>query len=188
VHREPKGILAGFTLHAWPEGGDEALASWVLWWDRRRGWTDEPDVITEQLEAAARSGEVGASELPLLAQNLIDAALERLAGQIRQRMRQLGRSRWLGHPTSAATRTVIARLQALARTAARRRDGDRLGRLQRALGFVAGGHTAGERALIGRLADVADGELEAVIARLPAPRSAVDALHCRLTGLIVFAP
>ena len=103
-------------------------------------------------------------------------------------MRQLRRARWLDRPLSASARTVIARLQALARAAARRRDADRLVRLQSALHFAAGGHTAGEQALLIQLAEASDPELEQAIGGLPAPEPVIDAVHCRLTGLLVFAP
>ena len=54
--------------------------------------------------------------------------------------------------------------------------------------FVAGGHTAGEHALLAGLAQASDRELERTVARLPAPSPTWEAIYCRLTGLIVFAP
>jgi hypothetical protein len=103
-------------------------------------------------------------------------------------MRDLRQRRWLDVAPAAGGRGLIIRLQALARLAARRRDADRLDRLQSALRLVAGGHTAGERALLAGLAQASDRELERAVARLPAPSPTWEAIHCRVTGLIVFAP
>jgi hypothetical protein len=186
----PKGILAGFTLHAWREPADpEPLASWVLWRDAVRGWSEDPELIADRLDRAVRAGEArDGTDAIKPAPALVEAVLAQLAAPIRERMRQLRRAGWLDRLPSASARTVIARLQALARAAARRRDADRLARLQSALRFAAGGHTAGEQALLVRLAEAADAELEQAIASLPALEPAADAVHCQLTGLIVFAP
>jgi len=187
VRTAPAGILAGFALHPWTAGSSEPLASWVLWWDRRRGWTEDPDVIVGQLAIAARAGDDGRESLPL-PRRTIDQAIGRLAGPIRERMRRLTRSQWLDRPLSSTARTVVTRLQTLGRAATRRRNGAALCRLDAALRFAAGGHTAGERALIARLASAPDRVFEQMIEWLPTAVAPVDAVHCRLTGLIVFAP
>jgi hypothetical protein len=77
-------------------------------------------------------------------------------------------------------------VQHLIRQAARLRQASRLVQLERVLGFVAGGHTAGEAMLIERLARVADAELERVLSRLAPARKEWGGLEVRLTGLIVF--
>jgi superfamily II DNA or RNA helicase len=187
VRAAPAGILAGFALHPWTAGSSEPLASWVLWWDRRRGWTEDPDVIVDQLAIAARAVGDDRESLPL-PRRTIDQAIGRLAGPIRERMRQLTRSQWLDRPLSSTARTVVTRLQTLGRAATRRRNGAALCRLEAALRFAAGGHTAGERALIARLASAPDSVFEQMIEWLPTAVAPVDAVHCRLTGLIVFAP
>lgn len=188
VRGTPAGVLAGFELHSWVEGNSEALASWVLWWDRRRGWTEDPDMIENQLTIAARPGDDDASENPPLPRHTIEHAIGRLGRPIRERMRQLGRSRWLDRPGSLAVRTVVARLQILARAATKRRDTTALKRLEAALRFAAGGHTAGEQALLARLAAAPDRVFEEMVEQLPTAVAPVDAVHCRLTGLIVFTP
>ncbi len=190
VHSSPKGILAGFTLHTWPElAGAEPLASWVLWQGATGGWTEDPELISDRLDQAARAAASGNGPDAIEpAPALVEAALAQLTAPIRERMRQLRRAQWLDRPPSTSARTVIARLQVLARAAARRRAADRLARLQSALRFAAGGHTAGEQALLIRLAGAAESELEQAIAGLPAPEPLPDTLHCRLTGLIVFEP
>src|SRR5262249_20359969 len=118
----------------------------------------------------------------------VDSAIARLAEPIRERIRQVGRSRWLDRPRSPNACAVIARLQALGRVAARRRDTAMLGDLQNALRFVGGGHTAGEQVFITRLAAMPDRDFERAIVRMPSAAPAIDAFQCRLTGLVVFSP
>jgi hypothetical protein len=59
-------------------------------------------------------------------------------------------------------------------------------RLERALAFVAGGHTAGEAMLVRRLADADPPALAAGLARIPATSACWDAIDVRLTGLVIF--
>ena len=65
---------------------------------------------------------------------------------------------------------------------------DRLLRLEHALGFVTRGHTAGEAALIERLAEAPDAELHRAISALPQGRAQWSGIEARLTGLILFGP
>lgn len=176
------GVLAGFSLHAWPAAGPP-LASFVLWWDAATGWTDAPEVVASKLEAAS-GGDTGAPP----PREAIETALTSLAEPIRLRMGELRRSSWLSAPAAPGAHRLVARLQRLARSAARQRDAGALERLHRAIRFAAGGHTAGERAWIGQLAGVTDRALEAALATLPAPTPELEAVHARLTGLVVFAP
>jgi hypothetical protein len=74
----------------------------------------------------------------------------------------------------------------LVRAAARRRDGGELVRLERALAFVAGGHTAGEAMLVRRLADAGAPALAASLPGIPGTSAHWDAIDVRLTGLVVF--
>jgi len=186
LRRPPAGILAGFTILPWT--GSEPLATWVLWWDRQRGWTEDPNVIDSMLANAARSSDNESAETQAPSRKSIDSAISRLAAPIRERIRQVGRSRWLDRPRSPNACAVIARLQALGRGAARRRDTATLGHLQNALRFVGGGHTAGEQLFITRLAAMADREFEQAVVRMPSAAPAIDAFQCRLTGLVVFSP
>jgi len=188
VCAEPEGVLAGFALHPWPDApGAAPLASWVVWWDAARGWTDDHRTIAERLGSAA-AGESGSGDCGAPPAALLTSALVDLAPLVRDRMRDLRQHRWLDVAPAAVGRGLITRLQALACLAARRRDAARLDRLQGAMRFVAGGHTAGEHALLAGLAQASDRELERTVARLPAPSPTWEAIYCRLTGLIVFAP
>jgi hypothetical protein len=186
VRRPPAGILAGFAILPWT--GSELLATWVLWWDRQRGWTEDPDVIDSMLANAARSSDNESAETRDPSRKSVDSAIARLAAPIRERIRQVGRSRWVDRQRSPNTRAVIARLQALGRVAARRRDTAMLANLQNALRFVGGGHTAGEQLFVTRLAALPDRDFEQAVVRLPSAAPVIDALECRLTGLIVFSP
>jgi hypothetical protein len=194
----PAGILAGFSLHAWPAAGGP-LASHVLWWEADSGWTEDADIVTARLEAAVADAgleqpdDPSAHELPAEgvespAGEAVEATLGLLAAPIRQRMGEIRRSRWLGAHSSPAAHELVSRLQALARSAARRRDAAALDRLHRAIRFAAGGHTAGERAWIAQLAGSSDRTLESALTSFPAPSPECDALHARLSGILIFRP
>jgi hypothetical protein len=103
-------------------------------------------------------------------------------------MADLRQSRWLGAHATPAAHKLVGRLQALARAAARRRDAAALDRLHRAIRFAAGGHTAGERAWIASLVDSSDRALGSALPAFPEPTPEWDAVHARLTGLIIFQP
>ena len=176
----PPGFLAGVSLHGWP-AACAPLASFVAWWDAATGWTEAPDVVAARLEAAAR-----VSVVERIPPGATEAALARLAEPIRLRMRELRHSRWLGTHAAPAAHRLVARLQQLARSAARRRDAGTLERLHRAMRFAAGGHTAGERAWVVELSSLSDRALEAALSSLPAPTPEWEAIHARLTGLVLF--
>ena len=173
------GFLAGFSLHGWPASAP--LATFVAWWDEETGWTDAPEVLAARLEAAARV--VGVERAPPAA---TDAALARLAEPIRLRMRELRCSRWLGPHAAPAAHRLVTRLQQFARSAARHRDAGALEQLQRAIRFVVGGHTAGERALVAHLNGLSDRALATKLTSMPLPAPEWEAIHARLTGVVVF--
>lgn len=183
----PAGLLAGFTLHAWPAAG-APLASYVLWWDAQSGWTEDPDTVAARLEAARAHAAGGAWPVGVASGAAIDAALLRLADPIRRHMSELRQSRWLGAHASPSAHRVVARLQTLARGKARRRDGAGLDRVYRAIRFAAGGHTAGEAAWLAQLAATPDAALESALASVPPPPADWDALQARVTGLVLFVP
>jgi hypothetical protein len=81
---------------------------------------------------------------------------------------------------------VAERLGRAVAEAARRRDRRELERLERAVRFVAGGHTAGESLLMDRMADAPERDLLAWVGRMPAPAPRGDPIEARLTGIIVF--
>ena len=105
------------------------------------------------------------------------AYLGLLAPHIRSRLALVRGCRWL-----ASNRTAAARL---IREAARLRQETRLSRLELALGFVAGGHTAGEEMLLERLTEASDRDLTTALSQV-LPQADCDGIEVRLTGLIVF--
>jgi hypothetical protein len=175
------GLLAGFTLQL--AGSAALLASSVLWIEPDGSWTEAPEVLEHRLAAAARQDEV----VPVEA-SLIGEWLRRLAQPIRERLTLARGHRWItSDPTSTARRAMV-RLQSLVRDSARRHQALRLAELERALAFVAGGHTAGEAALVGRIAEASDAELAGLLKKLPARRFTWDGVEVALTGLVIFGP
>jgi hypothetical protein len=116
----------------------------------------------------------------------VRAALDRLAARVRERLALAIARRWTAGDPDPGARRLAARLAEAIREAARRRDARALARLERALAFTAGGHTAGEALLVRRLADAGERELASWTARLPAPTARWDAIEVRLTGLVLF--
>ena len=177
-----QGALAGFALHRVGERRT-CLAASVLWLERDGAWTEAPEVLAAWLTRA--TGEHGVAPI---ADETLRSWLSILAEPIRQRLGLTRSRRWIAPEPSPAARRLANRLQSLIREAARRHNPAQLRELERALGFVVGGHTAGEAMLVERLADCSEGELTAALARLPHGRVDENGLEVRVTGLIVFGP
>jgi hypothetical protein len=181
VSRE-EGLLAGFALHS---AGDRSasLSTSVLWLERDGSWTEAPEVLSLWLERAAAGREVVPVE-----ETRLRSWLLLLARPIKERLALTGSRRWVVPDPAPAVRRVAARLQAFTREAARMHQPNRLVQLERALGFVTRGHTAGEAALIERLAASSDAELDRMTPKLPEGRPQWGGIEARLTGLILFGP
>jgi hypothetical protein len=175
------GLLAGFELLA--RGGTRAgpLSATIGWLGCDGRWNEAAQVVAERLLAAARSQMLVAA--PAAA---VRAWLDRLAAPIRQRLALAGARRWTAADPDPAARRLAARFGSAISEAARGRDQSRLARLERALAFAAGGHTAGEALLVRRLADGDARELDRWMARLPPPAARWDVIEVRLTGLVLF--
>jgi hypothetical protein len=169
------GALAGFAIRH-PAGEDAA----VVWLDAR-GATESAEMIQRRLREAAIGPALQASEAE------IGGWLDRLAPIVRERLRAVTGGRW-GYSPGPEARALVARLEPIAREAARRRDAARLATIERALGFAARGHTAGEAAIVAALA-AGSGTIEGV-ARRAAPDAdrSVAPPTARLLGMIVFRP
>jgi hypothetical protein len=152
----------------------------VLWLEPDGRWTEDPETITELLVAAA------SEQLWVVSDDYLKAWLKRLAAPIRERLALAHGRRWIKPDPSPAARRLAIRLQGMVRDAARRHNAKRLEQLEAALAFVAGGHTAGEEALVETLATGTDREISAALGRLPASTIRCDGIEVRLTGLIVF--
>ena len=175
------GILAGYELHAVQPSRSGRLAAVVGWLDAGGRWVEEDDVVSARVLAALRS-EVALPAEP----HRISTALDRLAGPIRAHLARVGVRRWTTAEPEPAARALAVRLGGSVREAARRRDGALLARLERALAFAAGGHTAGEALLVRRLAAADPRELSSALSRLPAPTPRWEAIEVRVTGLVLF--
>ena len=182
VVSQEEGLLAGFALHS---AGDRSasLSTSVLWLERDGSWTEAPEALSLWLERAAARREVVPVE-----ESRLRSWLLLLARPIKERLALTGSRRWLAPDPAPAVRRVAARLQAFTREAARMHQPNRLVQLERALGFVTRGHTAGEAALIERLAASSDAELDRMTPRLPEGRAQWGGIEARLTGLILFGP
>ena len=176
-----RGVLAGFELLALRHGECQCIGSVVGWLGPDGSWSEDESVVAERLRAAAACDN---RALPTAA--VIRQALDRLVGPVRARLALAAARRWTAAEPDTAARRLALRLGELVRTAARRRDGRELTRLERALAFVAGGHTAGEAMLVRRLADADADALAACLTGIPATSARWDAIDVRLTGLVVF--
>ncbi|HEX6434444.1 MAG TPA: hypothetical protein VFZ87_09375 [Gemmatimonadales bacterium] len=169
VSSDRSGLLAGFTLCA-PDYPEDSAAT-VMWLEPNGSWSEASDIVEAQLEIAARDRAITRAPAEQLSQWL---AL--LAGPIRNRMTFTRSRRWMAIEPTAGARKLLSRLQRCMKTAARRRDAGELADLERAIAFVAGGHTAGEAMLLERLAQATDSELRQLLPTLPGRRQDWDHL------------
>jgi hypothetical protein len=175
------GLLAGFALYRSDE--PVCLSTAVVWLEPEGEWTEAPETVMARLtEAAAEPG------MWPLNGAVIRKWLALLAVPLRERLTLTRGRRWIAPDPSPAARQLAGRLQGMVREAARQHDRSRLEQLERALGFVGGGHTAGEAGLVARLAKATDQDLVRTAARLPGRTPRWDSIEVRLTGLIVFGP
>lgn len=181
VPAEHMGLLAGFSLYNTHDLS--CLSATVLWFESNGVWTDAPEIVTERLASAEAQSRI----LPVDSDQL-RKWLAVLAASIRERLTLILGRRWIGPEPTPASRHLASRLQRLVREAARKHQASRLAELERALGFVTGGHTAGEAALVERLAESSDRELAAAVGRLPPVSQRWDGIEVRLSGLVLFGP
>lgn len=181
VPSAPSGLLAGFALHRPGESGS-SLSATVGWLDESGVWTEAPDLVAERLNVAAAH-----ARHEIVNTEQLRKYLESLAPVIRARLALGQAHRWFSPDPAPAARGLAQRLGGMIQQAARLRQDTQLRRLERALAFVAGGHTAGEEMLIRRLAAGPDQEIVQELSRVR-PQDAWEGIEARLTGLIVFSP
>jgi helicase-like protein len=181
IYSSERGVLAGFSLIL--PGDPRPRSATVLWLTPNGAWTEAPEMITACLETAASEHTV----VPVESAEL-DEYLRLLARPVRERLRAARHQRWMAPEQVPGTRALLMRLQLLVAEAARRRDPIRLAQLERAIGFGASGHTAGEAALVESLAEAADADLDRMLNSLPPAEPEPMQLEARLTGLILFGP
>ena len=182
VSSQHRGLLAGFALFS-SSDLKECLSSTIGWLEIGGAWTEAPEVVTDRLNSAAaqRQGQIVDPEQ-------LQGYLTLLAPLIRARLSVRSGRRWLTPDPTPAARQVATHLRRLIGEAARRRHHASLLQLERMLGFVAGGHTAGEEMLIERLVDAPARELTSRLSRVTTAQADGDGIEVRLTGLIVFGP
>jgi superfamily II DNA or RNA helicase len=174
-----RGLLAGFALYR--SGEPVCLSATVLWLEPNGKWTEQPETVTDRLRTAATEPRISPANDDDLRRWLAHLVLP-----IRERLALTRGRRWIKPDPSAAARHLASRLQGMVRDAGRRHNRCGLEQLEHALGFVAGGHTAGEAALIERLAKASDREISLTLGSLPAGTVHWDGLEVRLSGLIIF--
>jgi hypothetical protein len=157
-------------------GSEVRLAFALGWLDPGGRWSENQKTIAERLTAAAGCVAGGAPD-----PDRLHEALVRLSEPIRTRLAAARERRWALAEADRPARVVAAGLQQAIREAARRRDASALEALERALGFVAGGHTAGEAILLERLAATGAAELARTAARLPLPSPRWGPVEARLS-------
>jgi superfamily II DNA or RNA helicase len=175
------GVLAGFSLHAATSVGELRLSDTLVWISHDGSWSEEEGPVAAAIRAAA------AVDAPSEADpDAVRRALAWLSKIVRVRLGQAQGRRWAMSQTSPAAHRVAASLQEAIRHAARVRNLNHLGVLERALGFAAGGHTAGETLVLERLASLQGTELLRQARLLPAPAERWGPPEVRLTGLVLF--
>ncbi len=182
VPRGPAGVLAGLELYGVEPGPERRLASALFWIEPGGEWTEEERIVSTRLAEAASAPSADPDPARLR------EALVLVAGPIRSRLSLVRGSRWAAPLAEPAAHRLSLRLHQRIREAARRRDLDALAALERALGFVGRGHTAGESALLERLDAMPDGEFSRSLCRLPPAGHRGGAIEARLGGLLLFVP
>jgi hypothetical protein len=181
VRGRGRGLLAGFTLNGTLGALTERLGAVVGWLNEEGKWSEDQEIVARMMVAAASSTElVGIDECRRR------GALQSLIVPIRAHLAAAAERRWIGAEADQEARCLAARLRHAVHHAARHRDIRALERLERALAFAGGGHTAGEAALVHRLLEVNDVELFSAIARLPVATPRPEAIEVRISGLVLF--
>jgi superfamily II DNA or RNA helicase len=175
------GLLAGFTLHHSHDSGTR-ISSSIGWQTADGSWSEDPKLLELLLARAAEQEEVGSADGQKLR-----GYLALLARTIRARLRATESRKWSMTEPAPAARLIADRLQHLIRAAARSRDAARLLRLEGALRVVAGGHTAGEATLIGRMAEEPDTRVVSELSTWPANRVLWEGIEVRLSGMVLFS-
>ena len=157
------------------------MVSTVLWREAVGDWTADPGIVAARIAEAA-----GAPQGPRLQPPRSSEVIASLSPQVRALLRHAAAYRIAGSSRSRAASHLGRRLRQLAAAAARRRDAGQLAVLESALGFCAGGHTAGEAMLIEALVKLDDQALLARLPSLPRPTAQEGPLRPRLTGIIHF--
>ncbi len=146
VHGDECGWLVGLALDlALPDGGVVAAPATLLWIGDDGVVTEDPASCVRQLQSARELS----GRPPTAAERV--AAVGVIAPVARAKLRAAHADGWRLHPAHELVR-LTRRLRRIAAAAARARDRERFVLAGRALEWLTGGLTAGERALAGEIA------------------------------------
>ncbi len=176
------GWLVGLTIDvAQPDGTIQPRSADLLWLgDDGQEW-DDPQRALALLALARLSDDTCGVDPPDL-----DALRRRLAPLVRGRLQAGLTSQWQAAALPGAPRRLGRQLRRLARDAADRRDQVLMELTEAAIGWLGGGHTAGESALVTRLAGLSVPQLRHELRHLRlAPRPRPVGVP-RLTGVVRF--
>jgi hypothetical protein len=96
--------------------------------------------------------------------------------------------KWVAPTPAPAARQLSIRLQRSIADASRQHQPARLASLERALAFLADGHTAGEERLIELMVDRPESQIFEMVQKVLRTANQWGELEARLTGLIVVGP
>jgi hypothetical protein len=132
----------------------------LLWFGDDGGESDEPEQTVPRLLRAASATPVSSS---------LDWAhlLPRLIRRVRRLLGESAGAAWRLAPARGAGRTVLHRLEQMARDAAMRRDREEFRSLDSILEVISGGWSAGEAAMLERAAQLPDDALLQCLRSLP---------------------
>jgi superfamily II DNA or RNA helicase len=178
------GVLAGLAVE---ETGSRCrrLAAWVGWLPEGApsdAWRTDQAAVGPRLLGILDQAGAESADPPSPAE--LSAALERLAPVAARLLRQASAAQLGRAPRSPGAGRLRRRVLEEAAAARRARRGETLERLEAWLGFLAGGHTAGEARLVERLA-----LQPGVPAEWPpaaGPPAAPGPAGIRVSGLVLF--
>jgi len=180
VAGEPEGWLVGFALDlSLPDGALRQEPASLLWVEPSGALTEDPAVTAARLKQVA-----GLPPLRIAGTDDRERARHMLTALARSRLRAAQDIAWLSRQAPPEQRRLARRMRRLAGEAARQRNQRLLTLADQALDWLAGGVTAGEAAMVARLAQAPAGQLPALwspLLRCPRMRAVPVA---RLTGVI----
>lgn len=180
VAGEPEGWLVGFALDlSLPDGALRREPASLLWVEPSGALTEDPAITAARLKQVA-----GLPSLRSAGTGDRERTQQMLTGLVRSRLRAAQHTAWLSRQAPPEQRRLARRMRRLAAEAARQRNQRLLTLADQALDWLAGGVTAGEAAMVARLALAPAGQLPALWpALLRCPRMRPIPVP-RLTGVI----
>ena len=171
-------LVAGIRLHLADGSCRDLVQARVA-----AAWSDDPSVIAALLESA--HGDLCVRTPPT---RRLPGAMRLVAGLARKALRSSHGQDLLAGPRPAAQRRALRRVVGLAREAARSRNQERLAVLERGLGVLRRGHTAGEARLVERWAALPLATLLASFRSLPREPGGCTPTRIELIGVLLVEP